>query len=647
MARDGAAARTQLPGLLGEWFFWPDYTLPGNAGSYPGPRVQNPMPPTPIVSAEDVSLQFFGQPATEHYARLAERGALPVGPFTVEMWIENHVNLPIGALAGIVSTSRGATTFDWVLGYFDRSLVFGVPSEGGHQVTIQVAEAQFEGYKRYWHHVAGVYDGARMMLFHNGALMMVTEEVPEAIAYGDDPSLSVAAFLGQELYMDLANAVQYVALYDRALTQDEIRGSFAGHAQRVDNGIVFRDLFHFTAGPYLNLVTQHSVNVLWETDRPARGRIEWGPTTPLTQALDLEIDAPVGQASYGDAERPLPLGRLKEVSLTGLQPNTPYFYRVTATDEHGDAIGSEVLSFRTAVGSTEAFSFAIMGDTEARPHVNDRLAKLVWGERPNFLLLLGDLTDGGMRDHRFQWTHEFFPGLLQVVSRIPTFAVLGNGEADLYWYRHYHHFPGAENYFSFRFGNTDFFVLDSNMAYHDRAIPGFRRRQRDWFEAALQASDATWKIAAHHHPVYTSDEDDYGNTWESTSELGDVRVRNDFMDLYETYGVDLVLFAHLHTYERSWPVRDGGVSLLDGVIYVQAGGGGGNTEDFAPTRNWFTNTLYRGYHYGIFTVSGPYLEFKARDAEGRLRDQFTLHKDERKSGRGVLVGTAGPPREAR
>ncbi len=60
---------------------------------------------------------------------------------------------------------------------------------------------------------------------------------------------------------------------------------------------------------------------------------------------------------------------------------------------------SGVFSFQTAVREDETFQFAAIGDTEARPHVNDRVAKLIWGERPDFVIHLGDLTDNGYKDN--------------------------------------------------------------------------------------------------------------------------------------------------------------------------------------------------------------------------------------------------------
>jgi hypothetical protein len=248
------------------------------------------------------------------------------------------------------------------------------------------------------------------------------------------------------------------------------------------------------------------------------------------------------------------------------------------------------------------------------------IAKAVWGERPNFLLHVGDLTDGGQKHHKFEWNLEYFLGMNQLISRVPTFPVPGNGESDLHWYSRYHSLPQPKNYYSFKFGNAEFFMLDSNRPMG----PG--SEQYAWLDEQLGRSVARWKFAAHHHPTYSSDEDDYGDAWKGTSQGGDLKVRS-VVPLYEKHGVDVVFFGHLHTYERSWPVADGRVNTQRGVRYVQTGGAGGNLEDFGPARSWFSSKLHRGHHYCILNVFGGQLRFQMFDAEGRLRDLFELSKE--------------------
>lgn len=266
-----------------------------------------------------------------------------------------------------------------------------------------------------------------------------------------------------------------------------------------------------------------------------------------------------------------------------------------------------------------------MGDPEARPHINARIARLIWNDRPDFMLQVGDLTDGGQRSEKFQWNMEYFLGMGAVNSRIPTFPVPGNGESDLHWYSRYHTLPSPdarEGYYTFVYGDVQFFMLDLNRSKADFAPGG---AQFEWLRTELARLSAKWKIAAHHHPTYSSDEDDYGNTWKGESRLGDSDVRQ-IVALYEQHGVDAVFFGHLHTYERSLPVV-GGEPAARGVVYIQAGGAGGNLEDFAPTPSWFSAKTHRGHHFVMCSVHAGTTEIRMYGVEGQLLDLFKISKD--------------------
>jgi acid phosphatase type 7 len=593
------AAFTNAP-LAGEWFFWPRYTLPLRADNYPGPRLPYPTTIHRDLEIESRPLVYHGEQPTERVNRLLQEGELPSGPFTVELWLVNHVNQPVGSLvtARTVADERRPA---WAVGYHREDLLFALqPAPGAALVELRAKPG--EGWKKYWHHVVAVQRGGHLELFHNGTRVAVQSGLHLADRPVGD-QLEAAAYVGREPHMDLGNLLRELRIYRGALTPEQIRERLTELQTRVEAGVIYPALFHFTAGPYLNLVTTNSIRLLWETDRPSTGSIAYGTRLPLTQSIDLSQPK-----------------RIHEAELTGLAEATPYFYEVRLTDERGTNISSGTLTFQTGVGPDSAWSFSVIGDTEARPHINDVVAKAVWGERPNFLINVGDLTDGGQHHHKFEWNFEYFLGMNQLVSRVPVFPVPGNGESDLHWYTRYHALPLPENYYSFRYANAEFFMLDSNRPMG----PG--SEQYTWLEQRLKASTATWKIACHHHPTYTSDEDDYGNTWREPSDLGDLKVRS-IVPLYEQYGVDLVFFGHLHSYERTWPIAEGRVNWQRGVRYIQTGGAGGNLENAAPTRNWFTTQLYRGHHYCVLNVYQGRLTFKMHDLEGRLRDAFELTKE--------------------
>jgi hypothetical protein len=65
-----------------------------------------------------------------------------------------------------------------------------------------------------------------------------------------------------------------------------------------------------------------------------------------------------------------------------------------------------------------------------------------------------------------------------------------------------------------------------------------------------------------------------------------------------------------------------------GVRYIVSGGGGGNLEQAAPQRAWFSLHVHRGHHYGFAVVQDRAIQFKAYDVDGRLFDTFELIKPE-------------------
>ena len=199
---------------------------------------------------------------------------------------------------------------------------------------------------------------------------------------------------------------------------------------------------------------------------------------------------------------------------------------------------------------------------------------------------------------------------------------IGNHEKNHANYYRYFSLPKPEYYYSFKYGNAEFFVLDTN-THRDLSAKGEQYR---WLDRELAKSEAKWKVCMHHHPVYSSDDDDYGDSWKGSTTSGDVRTRP-LATLYEKYGVDLVFNGHVHLYERSWPIRDGKVDQKAGVIHITSGGGGGKLENFAPTPAFFKKEGRVDYHYCYVTVHQGTLDFKVFDQESRLFDYFTLKKE--------------------
>lgn len=585
---------------IGSWTFHPNYTLARNAANYPGNKIEMPQSRFQRFKTQGAPLLFYGQQPTDRLVDFFPADQLPTQSLSIDLWMLNHVNMPVGALF----TAKGKTETDqpaFLLGYYGNEVIFHIQTDQG---TFRLSANITKGWKKYWGHLVGTYDGKQIQLSLNGKVLD-TAPASGQLQYAPTTQLEVAGYFKQEPYMKISNLIKSAQLYDFALSKKEIEQRFTQLQQEVEAGRLFPETFHFNAGPYLHYATPNSINVLWETDRKATATIRYGTELPLSERKSIKDFA-----------------YIQETTLDGLQPNTPYYYEITATAEDGTEMKSGLLTFGTAVKDTDPFSFCIMGDTESRPHINHRLGEMIWDERPNFVLHLGDVTDGGKEPHKFEWNQEYFTGITPLASRIPMFPVPGNGESDLYWYKRYHKLPGTEAYYKFRYGSAEFFMLNSN-ANKELQENG---EQYQWLKAQLAASTAKWKIVAHHHCPVSSDENDFGDTWKGEkSIMGDPKF-DDLKELYEEAGVDIVFYGHVHAYERSWPLADGQVNKENGVIYLMSGGAGGNLEDFVPTHTYFSTKVQRGHHFCRVDIFDDQFYFKMYDIEGRLKDFFELKK---------------------
>ena len=588
---------------LADWIFVPEYSLGGRAANHPGPRIPHPHGHHPLVELEPTAVLFQGRRPTQRLLDLLPSAGIPRECFTYEMWISHHVNRPVAAV--VVVRGRGpGSAVPLTLGFQDWESFFVLQGRGRAEVQLKSRMQEYGGFKQRWVHLVVTYDGHHAIMYVNAAEVARGHMHHDELDWPDPVELELAAYMEAEPGMQWANLVNAVRIHDRVLDAEAIGRRFDTLKTLVHEGRLYPDLFHFTAGPQLNLTTTTSLDLTWETDRPATAVVEWGETAALGKALRLE------QGS-----------RLQEATLAGLAPGTPYFYRVTATAA-AETIDSGLLTFKTAVGPGQPVRFAVIGDTESRPHVNDRLAKRIWAERPNFVINLGDLTDAGEEAHRYEWTHEYFVGLTQLLSRVPMFAVPGNGESDLHWYKHYHRYPSPEGYYAFRFGDAAFFMLDSNRRDPEFAVGGV---QYEWLDRQLTACDATWKFVCHHHATYTGEEDDHGDSWKEASRFGDPFVRR-IVPLYEKHHVDIAMFGHLHVYERSHPIRAGQVDVESGTVHLLAGGGGGHLEDFAPTPAFFSAKTYPDHHYVMMEIVGDVLTMRMHGLDGAIRDSYSIEK---------------------
>ncbi len=586
--------------ILALWILHPKYTLPGQAHNYPGDGPDSGIDRLRRFKEAGPAVIYYGERPTERITELPWNREVPLDSFSIEMWFLNHVNHPVGALLQGKTPDDHRTRF--LAGVYGKEFMFRLETESGIQELVGETD---RGWKKYWHHFVATYDGNQLRLFLNGKKVQEKTVGTVSGLHSLSLDLELAGYFRQEPRMTISNLLKKVVIYDDVMSEEVVDEHFQSLQKYVDDGHFFSDTFHFNAGPYLHFPTRKSMNLSWETNHAAKATLKYGTGFPLEEIIKVE------EVSY-----------IHDVTIDNLREETPYYYEIEVVDPAGNRMSSGVLTFTTAPASNGPFSFCLIGDTESRPHINATLGEKMWEERPYFIMHLGDLTDGGQRDHKFEWNMEYFTGMTPVASRIPMVPVPGNGESDLFWYKSFHRLPGEEDYYRFDYGNAAFFMLNSNEP--QELLQG--GIQYEWLKDQLDTCAATWKFVAHHHCPLSSDENDYGNTWEGEgSTNGDPRFE-DLMSLYETAGIDIVFYGHVHAYERTYPVREDMVDYDNGVIYIQSGGGGGNLEDFTPTPNWFSSKLQRGHHYCKVNIAGDKLFFQMIDLDGNLQDYFSLDK---------------------
>ncbi len=240
-------------------------------------------------------------------------------------------------------------------------------------------------------------------------------------------------------------------------------------------------------------------------------------------------------------------------TLRGLRPGTTYAYRVGSPSL---GIWSAQAEFTTAPEEEEEFSFVYFGDVQNDSEAFGGMLRTVAERHPETALYLmgGDLVDAG--ESRNLWD-AFFAEAAPLYSRVPVAPALGNHEYApggvgvaafaLQFGLPVPPHPDDIRGYSFRRGNAFFAVINTPESA-DHA---------DWLEAELKKAredGCAFSIVMFHEPVH--------HPRRGRSNRGAEKY---LLPIFETYGVDLVLTCHDHSYLRSKPLRADGVAPPGGA----------------------------------------------------------------------------------
>jgi hypothetical protein len=110
------------------------------------------------------------------------------------------------------------------------------------------------------------------------------------------------------------------------------------------------------------------------------------------------------------------------------------------------------------------------------------------------------------------------------------------------------HFSLSKQYYSFDFQNVHVLTMGTELEW-EAGSEQYKFVKND-LEQVSKDPNIKWIIVTMHKPIYTSP-----NGCSASSCEGSKTLRDTYHPLFDNYGVDLVLEAHMHSYQRSYPIK--------------------------------------------------------------------------------------------
>ena len=352
----------------------------------------------------------------------------------------------------------------------------------------------------------------------------------------------------------------------------------------------FTDYSHFRKAPYLLFAgANDEMLITWQMDSTKTCLFEWGTDTTYSEGSS-------NTEEYGDDHQ-------HQVLLTGLTPDTKYYYRVSY-----DTIDIKHGSFITGPDdNAQEISFYAYGDTRTNVSVHNEVAERIMddmSQHPDaqtFIISSGDLVANG--DNEEDWQGQFFSPefeyLQEMLANLPYIAAVGNHEGQGVLFHKYFPYPmfvSNRYYYSYDYGPAHFTVIDQFTSY------SVGSDQYNWMVNDLASTDKSWKIMIFHEPGWSAGGGHANNT----------QVQNIIQPLCVQYGVQLVINGHNHYYSRA---------VVDDIDHITTGGGGAPLYNPNPNADKIVK-VSKSYHYCRIDIDNDTMTFTAIKKDGTVIETF-------------------------
>ena len=297
-------------------------------------------------------------------------------------------------------------------------------------------------------------------------------------------------------------------------------------------------------GPYLQIGTPYSIIIRWRTDIVTDSRLRYGIDST---SLDQRVDS-------------LSLTTEHEVTVTGLIPNTKYYYSVETINEVLSTGSDNYFVTAPPIGTKKKSRIWILGDSgtanDNAASVRDAYYNVSEDIYTDLWVMLGDNAYANGTDAEYQSAvFNMYPNMLKKSVLWPAFGNhdghSANSDNQTGIFYDIFTLPtnaeaggsasGTEAYYSFDYANIHFICLNSHDV--DRSTTG---EMCSWLQDDLYETNQDWVIAYWHHPAYTKGSHD------SDTESQLIEMRENVLPILEEGGTDLVFYGHSHAYERSY-----------------------------------------------------------------------------------------------